>query len=142
MNPFRLAKRIKKAFGPNVDIYQLMKHYEIIILEVDSRDFIAGYRYIKRCKVIQINQNLEENLKRCVLWHELGHALLHRTVNCYYMANKTRLRTMQYEAEAEQFAAAMLLPEDIDEEMENRTIQEIAAYYGVTVNLVEIKWGK
>ena len=49
---------------------------------------------------------------------------------------------MQYEAEAEQFAAAMLLPEDIDEEMENKTIQEIAAYYGVTVNLVEIKWGK
>ena len=142
MNPFRLAKQIKKTFEPNIDIYQLIKHYGIILLEVDSKDFIAGYRYIKRNKVIQVNQNLDDNLKRCVLWHEVGHALMHRTVNCYYMANRTRLRTMQYEVEAEQFAAAMLLPENIEEEMENKTIQEIAAYYGVTVNLVEIKWGK
>jgi Zn-dependent peptidase ImmA (M78 family) len=58
------------------------------------------------------------------------------------MANKTRLRTMQYEVEAEQFAADMLLPDQLDPDLEGRTVQEIAAYYGVTENLIEAKWGK
>ncbi len=87
-------------------------------------------------------QTLNDNLKQCVLWHELGHALCHRTINCYYMANKTRLRTNLYEVEAEQFAAEMQLPEKLDAELHGRTVQEIAAYYGVTTNLVEMKWGK
>ena len=142
MKPRQLARKIKRIFGQNVDIHEVIRHYGIILSEVDTKDFIAGYRLIKRWKVIQVNQNLDENMKRCVLWHEVGHALMHRTVNCYYMANRTRLRTMQYEVEAEQFAAAMLLPERIDEESNGKTAQEIAAYYGVTLNLVETKWGK
>ena len=142
MKPRQLARKIKRIFGQNVDIHEVIRHYGIILSEVDTKDFIAGYRLIKRWKVIQVNQNLDENMKRCVLWHEVGHALMHRTVNCYYMANRTRLRTMQYEVEAEQFAAAMLLPERIDEELNGKTAQEIAAYYGVTLNLVETKWGK
>lgn len=142
MKPKQLSKKLKRLFGQNVDVYDVMEQYGIILAEVDTKDFIAGYRLIKRWKVIQVNQNLDENLKRCVLWHEVGHALMHRTVNCYYMANRTRLRTMQYEVEAEQFAAAMLLPEQLDAELEGYTVQEIAAYYGVTLNLVETKWGK
>ncbi len=142
MKPQQIAKKLKRIYGDNVNVYDVIDRYGIILSEVDTKDFIAGYRLIKRWKVIQINQNLDENLKKCVLWHELGHALMHRTVNCYYMANRTRLRTMQYEVEAEQFAAAMLLPEQLDAELEGKTVQEIAAYYGVTVNLVETKWGK
>lgn len=142
MNPIQLANAIKKRFGQNIDVYQLIDYFGIILLEVDSRDFIAGYRYIARRRVIQVKQNLDENLKRCVLWHELGHALCHRTINCYYMANKTRLRTNLYEVEAEQFAAEMQLPDELDAELQDRTVQEIAAYYGVTANLVETKWGK
>ena len=117
MNPFRLAKRIKKAFGPNVDIYQLMKHYGIILLEVDSRDFIAGYRHIKRCKVIQINQNLEENLKRCVLWHELGHALMHGATNTIH-ADTIFYNRSRDEFEANLFALYLLsYSYDIDERL-------------------------
>lgn len=142
MNPFQLANNIKNKFGQNVDVYQLIDYFGIILLEVDSRDFIAGYRYIARRRVIQVKQDLDENLKRCVLWHELGHALCHRTIDCYYMANNTRLRTIIYEVEAEQFAAEMLLPDKLDTELYGRTVQEIAAYYGVTTNLVEMKWGK
>ena len=142
MKPQQIAKKLKRIYGDNVNVYDVIEQYGIILSEVDTKDFIAGYRLIKRWKVIQVNQNLDENMKRCVLWHELGHALMHRTVNCYYMANRTRLRTMQYEVEAEQFAADMLLPEHLDAELEGCTAQEIAAYYGVTLNLVETKWGK
>ncbi len=141
MDPFQLAKYLKRKFGQNVDVYQLIEHFNIILLELNTRDFIGGYRYIMRRRLIQVNQNLDENLKRCVLWHELGHALCHRTIDCYYMANNTRLRTNMYEVEAEQFAAEMLLPEYIDDALDGRNAQEIAAYYGVTVNLVETKWG-
>ena len=139
MKPRQLSTKIKRLFGENPNIYDVIDHYNIILTEVDTREFIAGYRLIKRWKVIQVNQNLDEYMKRCVLWHELGHALMHRTVNCFYMANKTRLRTMQYEVEAEQFAADMLLPDQLDPELEGRTVQEIAAYYGVTINLIDRK---
>lgn len=142
MKPLQISKKLKRIYGDNVNVYDVIEHYGIILAEVDTENFIAGYRLIKRWKVIQVNQNLDENMKRCVLWHEVGHALMHRTVNCYYMANRTRLRTMQYEVEAEQFAADMLLPERIDDALEGCTAQEIAAFYGVTVNLVETKWGK
>lgn len=142
MKPQQIAKKLKRIYGDNVNVYDVIQQYGIILSEIDTHDFMAGYRLIKRQRVIWINQNLDENLKRCVLWHELGHALMHRTVNCYYMANKTRLRTMQYEVEAEQFAADMLLPEQPDTELEGCTAQEIAAFYGVTLNLVETKWGR
>ena len=142
MKPITLANKIKRIYGENIDVYDVIDRHGIILSEVDTKDFIAGYRLIKRWKVIQINQNLDENLKKCVLWHEIGHALMHRTVNCFYMANRTRLRTMQYEVEAEQFAAELLLPDVMDDCLEGKTVQEIAAYYGVTVNLVEVKWRK
>lgn len=142
MKPQQIAKKLKRIYGDNVNVYDVIEQYGIILSEVDTENFIAGYRLIKRWKVIQVNQNLDENLKKCVLWHELGHALMHRTVNCYYMANRTRLRTMQYEVEAEQFAAELLLPDVMNDCLEGKTVQEIAAYYGVTVNLVETKWGK
>ena len=134
LNPLKLAKFLKRKFGQNVDIHQVIEYFGIILLEVDTRNFLGGYRLIERRRIIQINQ--------CVLWHEIGHALCHRTIDCYYMANKTRLKTSVYEVEAEQFAAEMLLPEQLDEEMYGRTAKEIAAYYGVTENLVEMKWGK
>lgn len=142
MKPHQLARKIVRIFGQSPNIYDVLAHYNILLMEVDTQDFMAGYRYIKRHRVIWLNQNLDENLKRCVLWHEIGHALMHRTVNCFYMANRTRLRTMQYEVEAEQFVADLLLPEQIDDELEEKTAQEIAAYYGVTLNLVETKWGR
>lgn len=142
MNPLKLAKFLKRKFGQNVDIHQVIEYFSIILLEVDTRNFLGGYRLIERRRIIQINQNLNSHLKLCVLWHEIGHALCHRTIDCYYTANKTRLKTSVYEVEAEQFAAEMLLPEQLDEEMYGRTAKEIAAYYGVTENLVEMKWGK
>ena len=142
MKPHQLTQKIIKIFGQCPNVYDVLDYYNILLMEIDTKDFMAGYRYMKRTRVIWINQNLDENLKRCVLWHEIGHALMHRTVNCFYMANRTRLRTMQYEIEAEQFVADLLLPEQIDDDLEGKTMQQIAAYYGVTLNLVEMKWGK
>ena len=141
MKPHQLTRKIIKIFGQHPNVYDVLDYYNILLIKINAKDFMAGYRYIKRTRVIWINQNLDDNLKRCVLWHEIGHALMHRTVNCFYMANRTRLRTMQYEVEAEQFVADLLLPEQIDDELEGKTSQEIAAYYGVTLNLVDMKWG-
>lgn len=141
MNPVLRARKLKKQFE-NYTVYDLIKHFGILLFEVNWDTGIGEYRYINRQQIIIVNTNLNDNLKQCVLWHELGHALCHRTINCYYMANKTRLRTNLYEVEAEQFAAEMQLPEKLDAELHGRTVQEIAAYYGVTTNLVEMKWGK
>lgn len=140
MTPFQLANYLKRKFGQNVDAQQVIDYFGIILLYVDTKEFMGGYRYMRRRRVIQINQNLPEHLRRCIMWHEIGHAILHRTVNCYYMANKTRLRTSIYENEAEQFAAEMLLPAMPGYDIKDFDVQKAAAYYGVTRNLIEIKW--
>lgn len=141
MNPILKAKHLKQRFK-NYTVYDLIDYFGILLFFVDWETGIGEYRYINKRRVIVVNQNLDENMKLCVLFHELGHALCHRTINCYYMANRTRLRTSLYEVEAERFAAEMLLPEQLDENLRDRSKKEIAAYYGVTENLVEMKWGK
>ena len=141
MNPILKAKHLKQRFE-NYTVYDLIDYFGILLFFVDWETGIGEYRYINKRRVIVVNQNLDENMKLCVLFHELGHALCHRTINCYYMANRTRLRTSLYEVEAERFAAEMLLPEQLDENLRDRSKKEIAAYYGVTENLVEMKWGK
>lgn len=142
MNPIQLAKKLKRKFGENTTVYDLIDYFGIVLLEVDTKKFIAGYRFINRQRLIQVKQDLDEHLKTCVLWHELAHALCHREIDCYYMVNNTRLKTSIYEQEAEAFAAEWLLPDEPAEELKGRTLEEVAAYYEVTISLVETKWGK
>ena len=44
---------------------------------------------------------------------ELGHAILHRTENCYFIRNKTFLSTAWIEREANTFAAELLIPDSL-----------------------------
>ena len=77
---------------------------------------IAGnYKLINRKRWIFINDSIpaDSPLFEVVAAHELGHALLHRKENCAFIKNKTLLLTSGIEREANEFAAQLLISEDL-----------------------------
>ena len=49
------------------------------------------YMYLKKHRYIFLDSSLESPEKEMVMAHELGHAILHRRENCYFIRNKTLL---------------------------------------------------
>lgn len=49
------------------------------------------YMFLKNHRCIFLNENLSENEMKLVMSHELGHAIMHRKLNCYFIRNKTLL---------------------------------------------------
>ena len=67
-------------------------------------NYSGCYLYLKRHRCIFLNNELPEQDMRLVMAHELGHAILHRRENCYFIRNKTFLSTAKIEREANTFA--------------------------------------
>ena len=70
-NPFEIAKNLK---------------IEVQIGPLGSR--CGCYMYLKRHRCIFLNENLDEHERRLVMAHELGHVIMHRKENCYFIRHK------------------------------------------------------
>jgi Zn-dependent peptidase ImmA (M78 family) len=129
-NPYRLAK----AMG--------------ILLEYapmgDCEGACKGFFMMKsRMKCITINSDLQEELQRIILAHEIGHAVLHAsTVMAAFNEFKLFCGTNQLECEANVFAAETLLDDDsVKQALRswNRTFFEMAAELCVPPELLDFK---
>lgn len=62
-----------------------------ILYQICNLQFEGCYMFLKNHRYIFINENLPEYEQRLVMAHELGHAILHRKENCYFIRNRTLL---------------------------------------------------
>ena len=62
------------------------------------------YHYFNRIKQIRLNENLEYEKLKWTCAHELGHALMHPTVNTLFLSMNTYMVTNRFENEANLFA--------------------------------------
>ena len=87
----------------------------IRIAIVPLGEISGNYKLIKRKRWIFINDSIpvDSPFFRVVVAHELGHALLHRRENCAFIKSHTLLLTSGIEREANQFAAALLITDDL-----------------------------
>lgn len=112
-------------------------HIEVQIGDLGTR---AGcYMYLKRHKCIFLNENLEEHEMNLVMAHELGHAVLHRKENCYFIRNKTLLLNSKNEIEANKFAMELLISDDVLEENREFTIEQLSRMLGYHEKLIELR---
>ena len=94
-----------------------------------------------RIKQIFINHNLPEQIRKFVLSHEIGHAIMHPNRNTLFLQN-TFFSTDRLEIEANKFAIQIVMPdEDIMEHWEY-TIDEWAMFYGLPREIIELRFDK
>lgn len=110
-----------------------------ILYQVCNLQFEGCYMFLKNRRYIFINKNLPEYEKRLVMAHELGHAILHRKENCYFIRNKTLLLNSKKEIEANRFAMELLIPDSLLEEYREFTIEQISRITGYHQKLIELK---
>lgn len=99
------------------------------------------YTEILGNRFIVINETLQDPERRIILAHELGHDRLHR-----HMIDSVLQETMLYdmtsqpEYEANLFASELLIDKTEADQLtkEGATIEQLAAHFGVSTQMVEI----
>lgn len=122
------------------DPLKLARYLNIHVVHKEYSPYTKGY-YIKtiRNKFIVVNSTLDEYSQRIVLAHELGHAILHSSEPIYFIREYTLFPVGPYEAEANKFAAELLIDDYDIKDLHYESISCIAGTLGVSEELVEYK---
>lgn len=121
-NPFEIADRLKIEYS------------------IGPMGTCSGcYLYLKRHRCIFLNSDLSEQDMYFVMAHELGHAILHKTENCYFIRNKTFLSTAWIEKETNTFAAELLIPDSLIRDNPEYTKKQLARLTGYNEMIMEFK---
>lgn len=97
------------------------------------------YLFLKNHRYIFLNQDLLEQEAEFVMAHELGHALMHRKQNCYFIRNKTLLLNSKIEIAANTFAAELLIPDELIYENPGLSKSQIAKLAGFEEKIMDFK---
>ena len=132
------TRSLKKKYGTN-NPFDIAQHLGIKVI-FEPLGSISGY-YNKqlRMKQIHINHNLSEHDQLFTCAHELGHAIMHRKENCYFIRNKTLLLTSKMEIEANKFATELLIDDEVFLEFQEFTTNQIARALGYNEELIRLR---
>lgn len=133
-------KEIVRRYTLKYNTRNPFKLAELLGIEVQmGTPGCAGcYMFLKNHRYIFLDQNLEEMELLQVMAHELGHAILHRKQNCYFIRNKTLLLNSKTELEANLFAAELLIDDDIILEHPEYTTSQLSRLLGYEERLFEL----
>lgn len=136
----RLIRYYERLIGSR-DPVKIAEYANIRIAILPLGEIAGNYKLIKRKRWIFINDNIpaDSPMFRVVLAHELGHALLHRKENCAFIKNKTLLLTSGIEREANQFAASLLISDDMLQDYAGYTQDQFYQRTGYSKELIELR---
>ena len=133
----RVINDLKEKYKTN-DPFELANCLDVVLVTQPLGSIYGMYKYIKRNKVIYLNSNLDDCQKRFVLAHELGHCVLHTKSTCFF-TSINYINKGKKEHEANLFAAEFLIYDVDPIILEGYSINQLAAYYGVPSDLIELK---
>ncbi len=133
-----LAESIVKKYQTR-NPFDIIKERNTILVYAPLIDVRGFYQYFQRNHIIYINENLPEHEQKFVCAHELGHMMLHKKANAVYMDTRTCFNTNKYEIEANQFAAELLIPDEIILENCNLTTEQLSRILGYEQALIELR---
>lgn len=133
-----IANTLKRKYDTD-DPFEIAKQLKVEYIIGPLGNRCGCYMYLKRHRCIFLNENLSEHEQKLVMAHELGHAILHRTQNCYFIRHKTLLSVDRYEIEANKFAMELLISDDSLSEYTECTIEQLSWIYGYHQKLIELR---
>lgn len=140
-----LKRDIKKLVSYYVKKFDSTNPFEIadalgIIVQTGKLGFEGCYMFLKNHRCIFLNEDLSDRDKLFVMAHELGHAIMHRKDNCYFIRNQTLLLNSKKEIEANTFAVELLVPDNIVLEYQDYNIQQLSMLLGYDKKLLQLKF--
>lgn len=139
-----MRRDIEKLIAYYVRKFDTRNPFEIanslgILYQIGDIGCSGCYMFLKNHRYIFLNQNLSKHEMLLVMAHELGHAILHKKENCYFIKNKTLLLNSKNEIEANTFAAMLLISDDIITENSNCTTEQFSRLLGYEQALIELR---
>ncbi len=135
----RLIRYYDRMMGTR-DPVSIARQLNIGIAIVPLGEIAGNYKLLKRKRWIFVNEDIADSpLFRVVVAHELGHAVLHRKENCAFIKHKTLLLTSGIEREANQFAAHLLITDEMLEEYTGCTEEQFCNCTGYPKELIKLR---
>lgn len=133
----RLVTHYKKAYNTNNPF--VIADQLGILYQIGNCKNEGCYMFLKNHRYIFLSNQLESPELDLVMAHELGHALLDRKANCYFIRNKTLLLNSKIERRANLFAAHLLITDDILKEYVGCTEEQFCACTGYPKELIQLR---
>lgn len=134
MDQKRIAESLVRKYGTR-DPYRIAGAMGLLVIHAPMQGIRGFYQNVKRCEIIYIDSNLDEQQSRFVCAHEIGHALMHRGCNRIFMDTHTYFAVNRYEIEADHFAVDLLYDDDDLLPFLEHPVQLAADCMGVSVEL-------
>ena len=140
----KIVNRLIKRCGTR-DPYKVAKELGINII---YRNFVkqhGAYKVILKNRFIFLQNGMSPVLEQMVVWHEIGHDVLHRNeavaAGGFKEFNIFNMRNNRMEYEANMFAAQIALPDDevLDYIYTGYDVGQIALAMRSDINLVALK---
>lgn len=137
-------QRIKKLVTYYTKLYRTRDPFEIadrinIMYQIGNLEHAGCYMFLKNHRYIFLSNTLDEHELRLVMAHELGHAILDRKENCYFIRNKTLLLVSKVERRANLFAAHLLITDEMLDEFRDCTREQFCKCTGYPKELIELR---
>ena len=137
-------ERIKRLVSYYRRIYDTSDPFEIadhlgVLYQIGNCKQEGCYMFLKNHRYIFLSNQLKDQELNLVMAHELGHALLDRKANCYFIRNKTLLLNSHIERRANLFAAYLLITDDMLKEYINCTEEQFCACTGYPKELIKLR---
>lgn len=133
----RLVAYCTKKYGTS-DPFEIADQLGILY-QIGNCEHEGCYMFLKNHRYIFLSNRLDRTELNLVMAHELGHALLDRKANCYFIRNKTLLLVSKLERRANLFAAYLLISDDMLQDYTGYTQDQFCQCTGYPKELIELR---
>ena len=133
-----LAAYYSRKFGTS-NPFEIARSLDIQV-QVGKLGFEGCYMFLKNHRCIFLNEDLTEKEQLLVMAHELGHAIMHRKQNCYFIRNQTYLLNSKTELEANRFAMELLISDADILEYQDYSLEQLSRIFGYEEKMIALKF--
>ncbi len=133
-----LITKIWQEYGIN-DPYKIAEQIGIFLRSSPLENY-RGYCIVDgNLRLIRLNSEDPDHIKKFTLAHELGHIFLHTEAN-YFALKSTLFATNWQERQADKFAIHLLISDSDLKENPNYTIDDWAKILGLSREIIELRF--